>query len=65
MSLVRLLIPFVPAEAGTQTLSRESAWLLGPRFRGDQIKVYYNPQNPQEISTLVLLQGRRATFGKR
>jgi hypothetical protein len=22
---------------------------------GDQIKVYYNPQNPQEISTLVLL----------
>jgi hypothetical protein len=46
MNLNRLLVPFVPAEAGTQTSQRLSAsrvedarerlWPLGPRFRGDE-----------------------------
>src|SRR6266705_3516693 len=31
--------PFIPSEAGTQTLWALSAWPLGPRFRGDERRV--------------------------
>src|SRR5215831_3452537 len=45
MSLNRLLIPFVPAEAGTQSLAEFSA--LDSRFRGNERKLIQRRCKPK------------------